>query len=136
VIENIVRHMGRRFTLRGVAEGGRRDRLYHCVDQLSLIACHSAVPDERLCRVAVPRICHHGERGSRPLAADLITLTPMMCSLLLKPESKEHGWLYRSSNAARCLLNAYEAGLKVVLRHQFITLMTMLGTIALRASYV
>jgi multidrug efflux pump subunit AcrB len=25
------------------------------------------------------------------------TLTPMMCAYLLKPESKEHGWLYRLS---------------------------------------
>ena len=24
-----------------------------------------------------------------------LTLTPMMCARLLKPESKEHGWLYR-----------------------------------------
>jgi len=28
------------------------------------------------------------------------TLTPMMCAYLLKPESKEHGWLYRMSSAA------------------------------------
>src|SRR5206468_657559 len=26
-----------------------------------------------------------------------LTLTPMMCSRLLQPESKEHGWLYRLS---------------------------------------
>jgi HAE1 family hydrophobic/amphiphilic exporter-1 len=24
-----------------------------------------------------------------------LTLTPMMCAALLKPESKEHGWVYR-----------------------------------------
>ena len=61
-----------------------------------------------------------------------LTLTPMMCSRLLKPESKEHGWLYRlSERGFDGLLNLYEAGLKIVLRHRFITLMTMLGTIAL-----
>jgi HAE1 family hydrophobic/amphiphilic exporter-1 len=61
-----------------------------------------------------------------------LTLTPMMCSRLLKPESKEHGWLYRFfERGFDGLLNLYEAGLKVVLRHRFITLMTMLGTIAL-----
>lgn len=61
-----------------------------------------------------------------------LTLTPMMCACLLKPESKEHGWLYRvSERGFDGLLNLYEAGLKIVLRHQFITLMTMLGTIAL-----
>jgi hydrophobe/amphiphile efflux-1 (HAE1) family protein len=61
-----------------------------------------------------------------------LTLTPMMCAYLLKPESKEHGWLYRlSERGFDGLLNLYEAGLKIVLRHRFITLMTMLGTIAL-----
>jgi multidrug efflux pump subunit AcrB len=61
-----------------------------------------------------------------------LTLTPMMCARLLKPESKEHGWLYRvSERGFDGLLNLYEAGLKIVLRHRFITLMTMLGTIAL-----
>ena len=60
------------------------------------------------------------------------TLTPMMCAYLLKPESEEHGWLYRMSERGfDGLLNAYEAGLKIVLRHRFITLMVMFGTIAL-----
>ncbi|MFL6838994.1 MAG: efflux RND transporter permease subunit [Bradyrhizobium sp.] len=61
-----------------------------------------------------------------------LTLTPMMCAYLLKPESKKHGWLYRfSERGFNGLLNLYEAGLKIVLRHRFMTLMTMLGTIAL-----
>jgi len=61
-----------------------------------------------------------------------LTLTPMMCAYLLKPEGKQHGWLYRvSERGFDGLLNLYEAGLKIVLRHRFITLMTMLGTIAL-----
>jgi len=61
-----------------------------------------------------------------------LTLTPMMCARLLKPETKEHGWLYRVfERGFDGLLNAYGAGLKVVLRHQFATLMVMLGTIAL-----
>jgi hydrophobe/amphiphile efflux-1 (HAE1) family protein len=60
------------------------------------------------------------------------TLTPMMCAYLLKPESKEHGWLYRvSERGFDGVLHVYEAGLKIVLRHQFITLMVMFGTIAL-----
>ncbi|WGD50250.1 efflux RND transporter permease subunit [Bradyrhizobium sp. CB1650] len=58
------------------------------------------------------------------------TLTPMMCAYLLKPERHEHGRLYRwSERGFDLLLNAYEAGLKVVLRHRFITLMVMIGTI-------
>jgi hydrophobe/amphiphile efflux-1 (HAE1) family protein len=61
-----------------------------------------------------------------------LTLTPMMCAYLLKPESKEHGRLYRlSERGFDGLLNVYEAGLKIVLRHRFITLMTLIGTIAL-----
>ncbi|MET4279447.1 MULTISPECIES: efflux RND transporter permease subunit [unclassified Bradyrhizobium] len=59
------------------------------------------------------------------------TLTPMMCAYLLKPESREHGRLYRwSERGFDLLLSAYEAGLKVVLRHRFITMMVMIGTIA------
>jgi hydrophobe/amphiphile efflux-1 (HAE1) family protein len=61
-----------------------------------------------------------------------LTLTPMMCSRLLKPESKEHGRVYRLlERGFDALLNLYEAGLKVVLRHRFSTLMVMLGTVAL-----
>jgi HAE1 family hydrophobic/amphiphilic exporter-1 len=60
-----------------------------------------------------------------------LTLTPMMCSRLLKPETKQHGWLYRlSERGFDALLGWYESGLKVALRHRFTTLMVMLGTIA------
>src|ERR1700720_659223 len=60
------------------------------------------------------------------------TLTPMMCAYVLKPESKEHGWLYRlSERGFDGLIHVYEAGLKVVLRHRFTALMVMFGTIAL-----
>jgi len=59
------------------------------------------------------------------------TLTPMMCAYLLKPESNEHGWLYRMCERGfDGLLHVYEAGLKIVLRHQFLTLMVMFATIA------
>jgi HAE1 family hydrophobic/amphiphilic exporter-1 len=61
-----------------------------------------------------------------------LTLTPMMCSRLLKHESGQHGRLYRlSEKGFDALLAVYEAGLKVALRHRFMTLMVMLGTIAL-----
>jgi hydrophobe/amphiphile efflux-1 (HAE1) family protein len=60
------------------------------------------------------------------------TLTPMMCAYVLKPESKEHGSLYRLfERGFDALLHVYEAGLKIVLRHRFITLMTLFGTLAL-----
>jgi hydrophobe/amphiphile efflux-1 (HAE1) family protein len=61
-----------------------------------------------------------------------LTLTPMMCSRLLKPETKEHGRLYRLlERGFDGLLNLYERGLRIVLRHQFVTMMVMLGTIVL-----
>jgi multidrug efflux pump subunit AcrB len=61
-----------------------------------------------------------------------LTLTPMMCSRLLKPESREHGPLYRIlEHGFDGLLSLYERGLKIVMRHQFVTLMTLLATIAL-----
>jgi hydrophobe/amphiphile efflux-1 (HAE1) family protein len=61
-----------------------------------------------------------------------LTLTPMMCARLLKPESRTHGRLFRLSEGGfNALLGAYEAGLRIVLRHRFITLLTMFMTIAL-----
>jgi hydrophobe/amphiphile efflux-1 (HAE1) family protein len=61
-----------------------------------------------------------------------LTLTPMMCARLLKPESRTHGRLFRLSEGGfNALLGAYEAGLKIVLRHRFITLLTMFLTIGL-----
>ena len=42
-----------------------------------------------------------------------LTLTPMMCARLLKPESRTHGRLFRLSEGGfNALLSAYEAGLK------------------------
>jgi multidrug efflux pump subunit AcrB len=61
-----------------------------------------------------------------------LTLTPMMCAYLLKPESKKHGRLYRFfERGFDGLRDLYEAGLKIVLRHQFVTLMVMLLTVVL-----
>ena len=73
VIENIVRHMeGGALAVRGGAEGRRRDRLHHHVDHaVADRRIHSAVPDGRLCRAAVPRIRRHRQRRSGAVAADL-----------------------------------------------------------------
>ncbi len=61
-----------------------------------------------------------------------LTLTPMMCAYLLKPENQEHGRLYESlERGFDGLLNVYEAGLKIVLRHRLFTLLLLFGTIAL-----
>jgi multidrug efflux pump subunit AcrB len=54
----------------------------------------------------------------------------MLCSRLLKPETKEHGVVYRLlERGFDALLALYERGLKIALRHRFFTLMVMLATI-------
>jgi hydrophobe/amphiphile efflux-1 (HAE1) family protein len=61
-----------------------------------------------------------------------LTLTPMMCSRLLKPETAQHGRVYQLfERGFDGLLALYGRGLNVVLRHQFMTLMVMLSTIVL-----
>jgi hydrophobe/amphiphile efflux-1 (HAE1) family protein len=61
-----------------------------------------------------------------------LTLTPMMCSRLLRPSRDEHGVLYRlSEHGFDGLLRGYERALDWVLRHRPLTLAVTLGTIAL-----
>jgi multidrug efflux pump len=63
-----------------------------------------------------------------------LTLTPMMCAHLLKPEPKpeERGALYNlSERGFQGAINLYDAGLKIVLRHKFTTLMVTIGTVLL-----
>jgi multidrug efflux pump len=62
-----------------------------------------------------------------------LTLTPMMCSKLLKhkPES-EQGWFYRvSERAFNSVIAFYGRTLRVVLRFQTLTLLVALATLAL-----
>ena len=134
VIENIVRHMEEGLSPYEAAMKGAGEIGFTIVSiTLSLIA------------VFIPLFLMSGYVGllfrefavtvSVSLVLSLLislTLTPMMCARLLKPESKEHGWLYRIfERGFDGLLNAYEAGLKIVLRHRFATIMSMVGTIAL-----
>ncbi|MGC4092924.1 MAG: multidrug efflux RND transporter permease subunit [Polyangiaceae bacterium] len=63
-----------------------------------------------------------------------LTLTPMMCAHVLKPEPKEseRGALYRASERVfEASVAFYDAGLKWVLRHQFTTLMSAVATLVL-----
>ncbi|HVO97081.1 MAG TPA: multidrug efflux RND transporter permease subunit [Bryobacteraceae bacterium] len=63
-----------------------------------------------------------------------LTATPMMCARLLRPheEEREHGWIYRlSENGFNAILKGYDKSLTWVLRHQFLTLMVTLSTVAL-----
>jgi hydrophobe/amphiphile efflux-1 (HAE1) family protein len=134
VIENIVRHIEEGLSPMQAALKGSSEIGFTIVSiTLSLIA------------VFIPLFLMGGYVGklfqefaiavSASLVISLVvslTLTPMMCSRLLKPEAKTHGRLYllfeRSFNG---LLAFYERGLKVALRHRFMTLIVMLTTIGL-----
>ena len=62
-----------------------------------------------------------------------LTLTPMMCAYLLKPEPKAHerGALYRlSERGFEAAIAFYDRGLSVVLRHRRITLAVTIATLA------
>jgi len=60
-----------------------------------------------------------------------LTLTPMMCARLLKPESeRKPGRLYRATEwMFQAMLHRYENGLRWVLRHQAFTLLIALATL-------
>jgi multidrug efflux pump len=63
-----------------------------------------------------------------------LTLTPMMCAYLLRPEPKEHerSALYRwSERAFGSAIAFYDRGLKVVFRHKLPTLAVTIGTLGL-----
>ncbi|MGA8596277.1 MAG: multidrug efflux RND transporter permease subunit [Bryobacteraceae bacterium] len=60
-----------------------------------------------------------------------LTTTPMMCAYLLKTH-ETHGWLYRKSEEFfNWIIRTYGRTLRVVLRHPAVTLIILLGTIAL-----
>ncbi|HEX8788842.1 MAG TPA: efflux RND transporter permease subunit, partial [Telluria sp.] len=61
-----------------------------------------------------------------------LTLTPMLCSRFLKNEHDvKHGRLYQmSEHVFDTMVGWYKRGLDVVLRHQFITLLTFIATVA------
>ena len=60
-----------------------------------------------------------------------LTLTPMMCAQLLKPESHTHGRMYNAlERFFDGMLHGYEKGLVWVLKHQRTTLFVTLLTVA------
>ena len=63
-----------------------------------------------------------------------LTLTPTLCALLLKPVIKDekHGRLYDAAERVfEWMLARYAAALTIVLRHEFVTLLVMIGTVVL-----
>ena len=134
VIENIVRHLEEGLSPMEAALKGSREIGFTIVSiTLSLIA------------VFIPLFLLGGYVGklfqefaitvTMSLILSLVvslTLTPMLCARLLKPDSGKHGRLYRLlERGFEGLLAVYERGLTVALRHRFFTLMVMLGTIGL-----
>ncbi len=67
-----------------------------------------------------------------------LTTTPMMCAHLLKHQRPDdHGWAYRTSERAfNALVRGYGWALNVVLRFSFVTMLVLLGTIALNVYLV
>ena len=64
-----------------------------------------------------------------------LTLTPMLCARFLKnSHAEQHGKMYQAfERFFDWLLNGYKRGLDVVMRHQFITLLSFIATVALTA---
>jgi hydrophobe/amphiphile efflux-1 (HAE1) family protein len=61
-----------------------------------------------------------------------LTLTPMMCSRFLAPETHSHGRIYNAiERMFEAILRFYERTLDVALRFRFITLLVFIGTVAL-----
>jgi multidrug efflux pump len=60
-----------------------------------------------------------------------LTTTPMMAAHLLRHQQKR-GWLYSSTERGfNAIVKAYGKALNVVLRHSFVTLLILAGTVAL-----
>jgi hydrophobe/amphiphile efflux-1 (HAE1) family protein len=61
-----------------------------------------------------------------------LTLTPMMCSRFLAPETRTHGRIYQAVESMfDGMLRFYERTLDVALRFRFVTLMVFVATVAL-----
>src|SRR4051794_36965590 len=132
VIENIVRHLEEGLSPMEAAFKGAGEIGFTIVSiTLSLIA------------VFIPLFLMGGYVGklfqefaitvSVSLVLSLVislTLTPMMCARLLKAPAETHGRLYTIfERGFDAVLGVYERGLRVALRHRFITLLVMFATI-------
>lgn len=135
VIENVIRHieMGKS-KLEAAIEGSREVGFTIVSMTISLIA------------VFIPILLMGGIVGRlfREFAVTVsvailmsglisLTVTPMMCAWLIKHDhDAEHGRLYRWSEAAfEAVTRGYGRCLDFVLRHQILTLLVTIGTLAL-----
>jgi multidrug efflux pump len=134
VIENITRHLEEGMTPLEAALKGASEIGFTVISiSLSLIA------------VFIPILLMGGIVGrlfrefsvtlSVAIAVSLVvslTATPMMCAKLLRPQSEsKHGRFYQASEAAfNWILKGYEKSLGWVLRHQPLTMLVALATMA------
>src|SRR5579862_54534 len=134
VVENIFRHLEAGTTpLQSAIKGAREIGFTVISISVSLIAVFIPL---LLMSGVVGRLFH--EFAITVIAAILVsvvvslTLTPMLCSRFLVSEhDREHGRLYRTvERGFDALLGGYRYGLDIVLRHQFITLLVFLATVA------
>ena len=135
VVENIFRHLEAGTTpLQSAIKGAREIGFTVLSISVSLIAVFIPL---LLMSGIVGRLFH--EFALTVTAAIIVsvfvslTLTPMLCSRFLVSEhDREHGRLYRIiERGFDTLLGGYRRALDVALRHQFITLMVFVATLAI-----
>ncbi len=135
VVENIFRHLEAGTTpLQSAIKGAREIGFTVISISVSLIAVFIPL---LLMGGIVGRLFH--EFAITVTAAIVVsvvvslTLTPMLCSRFLVSEhDRAHGRLYRAIEwAFDSLLDGYRRALDVVLRHQFVTLLVFIATVAL-----
>ena len=134
MVENIVRHIEEGMAPLAAAYEGARGIAFTIISlTVSLIA------------VFIPLLFMEGVVGRlfREFAETLtaavlvsmvvsLTLTPMMCALLLRPASPKRGWLARGTDRVfDGMLRAYGRALRVTLRFEGLTLLVALGTLLL-----
>jgi len=132
VLENVVRHMEMgKSRLEAALEGGREIAFTVVSMTASLAAVFIPV---LFMGGIIGRLFH--EFAVVIMVAILISgfvslsLTPMLCSRFLKPPTKEHNALYRASERFfDAWRNLYGWTLRGVVRHRFVALLVMLGTI-------
>jgi len=133
MIENIVRHIEEGMKPLAAAYEGARTIAFTIISlTVSLIA------------VFIPLLFMEGVVGRlfREFAQTLtaavlvsmvisLTLTPMMCALLLRPATEHKGWIARASDRVfDGMLRAYGRALRVTLRHGALTLLVAAATVA------
>ena len=135
MIENIVRYIEEGDPpLQAALERRRADRLHHHVaDRLADRGADPAAVHGRHRRAAVPRIRDHPRVTILISAVVSLTLTPMMCALLLRPRTESaEGWFYRTSESFfEAVIRFYGRTLQVVLKHQPTILIVAAATLVL-----